>query len=261
MSSTVRIVVGGIAVVVLIAGGFLIYDAVLGETEEASGPISAAPIDLETPVQDPYPVEEIETATESPASGSSPYPIETEEATASGVVVFTIIPEQSEVRFQLGEVLQGQPKQVIGATDQVAGELALDVDDLATAQVGEIRVNARTFVTDSDRRDRAIRNQILVTDTYEFINFIPNSITGLSGSAAVSDSFTFQITGELDIKGVTNEVVFDVNAALVSEGRIEGTAATVIDRVNYNLNIPRVPSVAGVDELVTLEIDFAAEIK
>ncbi|MDX1437892.1 MAG: YceI family protein [Anaerolineales bacterium] len=264
MSSTGRIVVGVVAVVVLIVGGFLIYDAVLGETEEASGPITAAPIELETPVEDPYPIAEAEASV---AESSNPYPVETESpaeteaVAASGPVVFSIIPEQSEARFELGEILQGQPKQVIGATDQVAGELAVDVNDLASAQVGEIVVNARTLATDSDRRDRAIRNQILVTDTFEFVTFTPTAIGGLTGSAAVGDEFTFQVTGDLMIRDVSMEVVFDVSAALISEDRIAGSATAVIERADYNLVIPSVPSVAGVDEQVVIEIDFVAEVK
>lgn len=264
MSSSGRIVLGVVAVVILFVGGFLIYDAVLGETEEASGPITAAPIDLETPAEDPYPVAE---AGASAAETSSPYPVETEApaetepAAAPGPVVFSIIPEESEARFELGEILRGQPKQVIGATDQVAGELAVDVNDLASIQVGEIIVNARTLATDSDRRDRAIRNQILVTDTYEFIAFTPTGVTGISGSAAVGDEFVFQIAGDLMIKDVSTEVVFDVTATLVSGNRIAGSATTVIDRADYNLVIPSVPSVAGVDEQVIIEIDFVAEVK
>ena len=272
MSGTVKIILGVVAALVILGGGYLVYDAVLGETEAASGPISAIPIEIDTPTveattaaEDPYPAEASNPDGGSLTAGTtSPYPVETVEAQVSSTgdsSVFTILQEESEVRFILGEILRGQPKTVVGATDQVAGELAVDFSDLTTIQLGQVLVNARTLVTDSSQRDRAIRNQILSTDAYEFISFTPTGITGLSGSAAVGDTFTFQVAGDLTIRDVTNPAVFEVTATLVSEGRIEGTASTVIARGDYGLTIPSVQSVAGVDEEVTLEIDFVAAVK
>jgi polyisoprenoid-binding protein YceI len=271
MSGTVKIILGVVAAVILLGAGFALYDAVLGETEAASGPISAVPIEVGTPTvgsaagsEDPYPAETSDPALGSLSAGTaSPYPVETAESEGAveGVTVFAIQPEESEVRFILGEILRGQPKTVIGATDQVAGELAIDFSDLTTAQLGQVLVNARTLVTDSSQRDRAIRNQILSTDAYEFISFTPTGISGLSGSAAVGDTFTFQVTGDLTIRDVTHPVVFDVTASRISEDLIEGTASAVIARADYGLTIPSVQSVAGVDEEVALEIDFVAGVK
>lgn len=262
MSSTGKIVIGVIAVVVVVVGAYLVYDAFLGETEAASAPISAAPIELETaapeaeePAEAPYPADSGSNQT---AGDTSPYPAEGEALAAGGVTVFTIIPEESEASFSLGEILRGAPKTVVGVTDQVAGELAVDVSDLGTAEVGEVRINARTLVTDSDNRNRAIRNRILFTDSYEFITFTPTSVNGLSGSAAVGDTLTFEIEGDLTIRDTTLPVVFETTATLVADDRVEGTASTVVAHADFGLVIPSVQSVADVDEEVTLAIDFVA---
>lgn len=63
---------------------------------------------------------------------------------------------------------------VVGATDQAAGELAVDLSDLSKTQIGVAQVNARAFATDSGRRDRALRNFILNSQQYEHILTIPN---------------------------------------------------------------------------------------
>src|SRR5262245_49608660 len=39
---------------------------------------------------------------------------------------FQIVPEESEARFFINEVLRGDPITVVGKTDQVAGQIAVD---------------------------------------------------------------------------------------------------------------------------------------
>jgi polyisoprenoid-binding protein YceI len=124
--------------------------------------------------------------------------------------------------------------------------------------VGVIQVNARDLATDSGQRDRAIRNQILNTDSFEFITFTPNEIIGLDGSAQPGDTFTFQLAGDLTIRDITQPVVFDVTASVDSANRLTGTAAVTVQRADFNLTIPRVPSVADVSEDVRVELDFVA---
>jgi len=152
----------------------------------------------------------------------------------------------------------GQPKDVVGTTDQVAGEIEVDLGDLNSAQVGVIQVNARTLVTDDNRRNQAIRNRILNTDSFELITFTPKEITGLEGSASPGQIFEFQITGDLTIRDITKPVVFDVTVQVISENQLVGSASATIQRGDYELVIPNVPSVANVGEDVTLEILFVA---
>jgi polyisoprenoid-binding protein YceI len=263
------LIIGLLLAAALVAGGIWLYDWVLGETEQASGPISAPTLALPTATEEvaeptqASPTEAVE-ATETPISESTAPSAEGDSATeapaanspAAGVVVYQISQEESEVRFNIFEELRGAPKDVIGVSDQVAGEAAVDLADLSTAQLGVIQINARTLVTDEDRRNQAIRNRILNTDQYEFITFTPTQVSGLSGSAAPGQAFTFQVAGDLTIRDITQPVAFEVTATLESPGRITGTATTTISRADYNLLIPDVPFVANVSDEVKLEIDF-----
>jgi len=265
------LLMGAVALIAIIGGGWWAYDFLQGDTEAASGPITAIPVTVNTvaPATVAAATEALASTREPTiAEATSALPDPTTEPTAAvvsaaqssgSVVVLQISQEQSEARFTISEELNGQPKTVVGTTNQVAGELALDLSDLSTAQVGVIQVNARTFVTDSDRRDRAIRNFILETDQYEFITFTPTQVTGLSGPAQPGQPFTFQIAGDLTIRGVTQPVVFDVTVQGEATARLTGTATAVVKRGDYNLTIPSVPNVANVGEEVTLEIDFVAE--
>jgi len=148
---------------------------------------------------------------------------------------------------------------VVGATDQVAGQLAVDADDLSNTQVGVIQVNARTLATDNDFRNRAIKNRILLTDDYEFVTFAPTEVIGLPEAGAVGETYTFQVAGDLTITDVTKQVTFDVTTTPTGETRIEGTATTAFPYTDFELFIPDAPAVDTVDDEVRLELEFVAE--
>lgn len=229
----------------LVAAAALAY-SFLRPPEETSEPISSIPID---DAADPT----SEAAEPNEDSGD-----DEDSSQMGGVVLFEIVPAESVVRFTLGEVLRGQANTVVGSTDQVAGEISIDLGNPAASQVGTILVNARTFTTDSVNRDRAIKNQILDTNDYEFLTFVPTSVSGWPQEAVVGYTFELEIVGDLTIKDVTLEVTFLMTLVAVSETRLEGVGFTTIKRGDYNLTIPDVPAVASVDEEVLLEIEFVA---
>jgi len=173
-------------------------------------------------------------------------------------VTFEISQAESEVRYFLGELLRGQPKTVVGSTNQVAGQLLVNLNELASTEVGLIRINAWTLLTDNNMRNNAIRSRILFTDEYEFITFNPTEISGLPDNAAVGESITFEMSGELTIKDVTQVETFVVTAVAPTPSRLEGSATATILREDYQLVVPNVRSVANVEEEVVLEIDFVA---
>lgn len=177
----------------------------------------------------------------------------------AGAFVAQIVPHESEARFLIDEVLNNEPITVVGATNQVAGELAVDPQEPSKTRVGIIQINARTLTTDNDFRNRAIKNRILFTDEYEFITFEPTEITGLPQSGTVGQTYTFQMTGNLTIRDVTQPVTFEVTATPTTDTRLEGTAQATIRYADFNITIPQVPQVASVSDDVRLEIDFVAQ--
>jgi polyisoprenoid-binding protein YceI len=252
-----------LAAMVLIAGGVWLYDWVLGEPLEASEPISAVPVVVNTQAPTETSAAPQATATVAvveEAATVEPTPTEAEAAPDSalpeGTVILAIVPEESQARFNIYELLNGQDKDVIGTTNQVAGEVAINPDDLSTVQFGTIQVNARTLRTDESRRDNAIRNRILNTDQYEFVTFTPTAVSGLSGAGEVGTAYTFQITGDLTIKDVTQTVTFDMTLQAETGSRLSGLATAVIRRSDFNINVPSVPFVANVGDEVTLELEF-----
>jgi polyisoprenoid-binding protein YceI len=181
---------------------------------------------------------------------------------ASGGTVFVIMPEQSEARFVANEILNGAPKTVVGATSVVAGEIVADFADTSAAQVMVVSVDASTLVTDNNFRNRAIRDVILQTGdpANQFVEFVSTSLSGLPASVNPGETYTFQMTGNLTVKGAPNEVTFDASVTPVSETRLEGTASTRLRYEDLGVSILRLPDqVASVEDEVQLEIDFVAE--
>lgn len=280
MSKLMKILAAAALAVVVILG--VVAYSVLRTPAEASAPLTAIPLALgatasasEGPPAQTTPTTDAPATTDTTAATTAatdtaaadaitPTGEAASTATAAastgapGLVVAQIVPAESEARFIIDEVLNGAPKTVVGTTKDVAGEIAVDPSDPTKSRVGVIQVNARTLTTDSNFRNRAIKNQILQTDQYEFITFTPARITGLPAQAATGQSYSFQIVGNLTIRDVTKEVTFDVTATPKSATRLEGTAKTTIRYADYGITIPQVRQVASVAEQVRLEIDFVA---
>lgn len=255
--------------VLLLSGLSLTACGLLQEPEAASGPIEAIPLatepaDMAAPTDAPA---EPAVAVEPTAAEATAEPVATDEPAApteapaepaGAAAVYTIDQAGSQVRFQLDEDLRGQRVTVVGVTDQVAGQMSVNLADLSQTQVGVIQINARTLLTDNNFRNRAIQNEILDTGAFEFITFTPTGVEGLPASAAVGDTVSFTINGDLTIRDVTLPASFAVEAMVASETQITGTATAVVNRADYGLQIPSVPNVANVEEEVELYIDFTA---
>jgi polyisoprenoid-binding protein YceI len=248
--------------VFLVAAVVLATAYVLRPTPEASAPIEA--VTVETQDSTPETVLEGEESSEGEPTDvldaeEMPTEVQSEkDESAEDRMVFTIVQDGTEARFTLDEVLRGAPKTVVGTTNQVAGEIVIDFANPENSQVGTILVNARTLVTDSDFRNRAINNEILDTRDHEFITFSPTSISEFPKNPQMGQTLAFQITGDLTIRDITQVVTFEATVTAESRSQLNGSASAVIAREAYELTIPEVPSVANVDEEVLLEIDFVA---
>lgn len=174
--------------------------------------------------------------------------------------LFRIAPGESEVRFVIDETLLGNPKSVVGATDEVTGDLLVDFENPENSIVGIIRVNVRTLETDNEFRTRALRGQILQADRaeFEFAEFTPTALIGLSDHLTTGEPLTFQIVGDLTVHGVTREVTFDALVTPVSQTHLEGTAQATVLYQDFGMSIPEAPGVANVSDELRLEIDFEA---
>ncbi|MCC6456770.1 MAG: YceI family protein [Caldilineaceae bacterium] len=223
-----------------------------------------APAAPAQPAVEEAPVAAVE-ATEAPAAEvaeeaeASEAPAQ-EAAAASGTTTFVIDPAQSEVRFTLTELLMGTPTTVIGRGNGVEGSVTVDFGDYSQSSISPIVIDASTLATDNNMRNGQIRRAILQTNQPEFqyITFTPSAVEGLPGNVAVGESFDLLVTGDLTIRTITQPMSFEVTVTPLSETELRGSARATLLRADFDLQIPRVPSVADVSEEVMLEFDFVA---
>jgi len=178
----------------------------------------------------------------------------------SSQTLYRISQDDSQVTYTIQEVLNGADKTVVGGTSQVAGDILVDMSNPSKSELGEIRVNARTFATDDSRRDNSVARFVLQSesDANQYIVFQPTTISALPDSVKIGDAVTLKVTGNLTIAGVTKEVTFDVTTTIKSAEQITGTAQLIVQRADFNLTIPNVPFVANVGNSVTLNLNFVA---
>lgn len=174
--------------------------------------------------------------------------------------LFRIDSEESEAQFSVFETFPLGT--AIGRTNQVAGDIIVDISNPSNSQIGTIRINVRTLRTDDPDRDRSIRCCVLLSaqDIYEFADFVPTTITGLPNRVQVGESVSFQVTGDLTLRGVTKPVTFTVSLTLTSLSEIRGVADTKVNRSDFGIlnNSENGFDYHGVEESVSLSFDFVA---
>ncbi|HEY1013589.1 MAG TPA: YceI family protein [Herpetosiphonaceae bacterium] len=261
---TVKRLLGVIGALVLVGVAVLAY-SFFKPTKEASQPIEAIPLASSAPAATATVAPTAASGAAQPTAAPTSAPADVTQPpageTAGTTQIVEIKQDESEARFLIDEVLEGAPKTVIGTTNQVAGQIEINAANPAATRVGTIQVNARTLTTDSEFRNRAIKNRILRTDDFEYVTFTPTSLSGLPPAGEVGKPYTFQISGDLTIVETTKPVVFEVTVTATSATRIEGTASVVIRYADFGLEIPSSPAVASVEDDVKLELEFVAEPK
>jgi polyisoprenoid-binding protein YceI len=172
--------------------------------------------------------------------------------------VFRIVSVASPAVYHITAVCSGVEKRVVGTTHAITGDIYVDAADLAQTEIGEIRIDARTFDSGDERRDNVVARDVLRAEDHEYIIFVPTQLAGLPDSAAVGEILQFQVSGDLTIAGTRQPVTFAVSAVLENAERLVGQAEATLFRQDFNLTLPDMSWVASVDDAVLLRLDFVA---
>ena len=160
-------------------------------------------------------------------------------------------------RYRVRERLVGHdlPNDAIGETKALSGAIEFDAKGNVIQQSSKFVVDARTFVSDKDRRDGFVRGRLLDADQYPNIVLVPTSIRGVSLPLPSSGTTPIEMTGNLTVRGVTRPTVWN-GSAKFQDGRVTGSAATAFTFSDIQMEQPRVPVLLSVADTIRLEIDF-----
>lgn len=168
---------------------------------------------------------------------------------------YAIDPAHTEVNFRVRHLGLSN---VRGSFAGIVGEISLGSGALESLQT-TATIDVNTINTKNEDRDNHLRS----ADFFDAENH--SQMTFSSKSVSVKSGNAFALTGDLTIKGVTKEVVFDselIGMATDPWGneKIAFSAETVINRKDFGLVWNQVLETGGllVGEEVTLVLDVQA---
>ncbi|GAB4560103.1 MAG: hypothetical protein Kow0047_06470 [Anaerolineae bacterium] len=182
-------------------------------------------------------------------------------AAESRKVRFTIVPEETTASYTIDEVFLNQNNRLntaVGTTHEVEGYIVLNYDDPTASEFGQFVVDISTLTSDSDRRDRAIRERWLESAKYPLATFVVKEVKNFPADAQEGQEIAFQLVGDMTVKETTREVTWDVTAMLQGD-RLTGKATTFILLEDFNVPPPSIGGILRVTDGMTLTLDFVMQ--
>ncbi len=211
-----RSILALIAVLAVVAGGYLAYDNVLRGD-------SVAPLALPTtsPEATAATTSTPSTPASSDAAGTEP---STTTPTADGEVAGTwTVTTGSEAGYRVRERLANLDAEsdAVGRTGDVTGSITV-VETAGGAQLtaGEIAIDTTTITSDEDRRDNRLRSEGLQTDQFPTATFTLTQPVDVPAAALAGTATDVTLVGDLTLHGVTRSVEIPAQAAL-TDGQIQ----------------------------------------
>lgn len=227
-------------------------------------PPTPAPAPTAAPTAAPTPAPAATTPPAAPTAEPTEEPQDSTQEVEHGIVAYAasfVLGEGTVARYRVEEELARQGFFIaVGETTEVEGRIVFDDEGAVVADKSAIVMQAGTLRTDSDRRDRYVRERTLQTGQYPEIVFRPTSVDGLpSPLSEASGTVEFTISGDLTVKDQTRPVSWDVTAEFGDI--ITGIAAVDITFEQFAMDKPSVAVVLSVEDTIRLEIAFVGSLE
>lgn len=223
---------------------------------------TATPIPVEEPAATPIPVEE-------PSAASTPTETSIGSQEVSGLHAYIIVPEESKASYMVDEEffegalaklgIQAGLADVIGSTQEVEGELQLNLDDLSSPLgTNHFTVNLASLATDQSRRDNWTRENGPQFNQFPIAEFTATAIEDAPATYEEGDEVQFKLVGDLTIRTITQPVTFDVTATLEGD-TITGVAAAQLLMTDFGIDPPNFANTLSVENEFEVKVEFTAK--
>lgn len=184
---------------------------------------------------------------------------EAEQLTAQpGETVYRIDPTESSLTYEVQEEFAGRDTSTAtGVTNGIAGDIALNADDLASSRIGEIVANVEQFHSDNNLRDARLRQDFLESNRYPLITVSDVEIEGLEGELVEGEPHDFTLTAAVKVKDETVKTTFDATASL-TDGALTATATTTAKLSRFGAGPIRIAGLVSTSDDVTLTLELTA---
>lgn len=150
------------------------------------------------------------------------------------------------------------PNTAHGKTDSVQGGFLVSKSEPATISAMKVTVDLSKLQSDEDRRDNAIRDRWLESNTYPNAVFVTTGPTQLPADASSGKEVTFEISGNMTIHNTTHPETFKVTGKLTGD-TVTGKATSLVYMKNYGFDAPSIAGLLTVKDGVTVTLDFTAQ--
>ena len=202
---------------------------------------------------------EADRPAEQPVRTEAPVTTETgtADALSNAAVRLEVLPTGNEVRYRVREQLVGLdlPNDAIGRTNAVTGGISLDEAGKVIAAESEFVIEVGGLTSDKERRDGFIRRRTLAADSNPTVVLRPTELRGITLPLPAAGTKTFDLVGNLTIRGVTRPTIWRVDATFAGD-TVSGTTATAFTFADFQLEQPKVRVVLSVADTIRLEYDF-----
>ncbi len=144
--------------------------------------------------------------------------------------------------------------EAVGRTSDLTGGLTLSGAAITAVVVD---VDMTTLMSDSARRDGALRTRGLETATFATAAFTITEAIDLGAPPAVGDTITATATGDLTLHGVTRSVAFPIEGLLVDPQTIVVVGSLDIALADFDIEPPTGFSVLSIEDVGTIELQLA----
>jgi polyisoprenoid-binding protein YceI len=159
--------------------------------------------------------------------------------------------------YRVRELFAGRPakNEAVGRTDAVTGSVTIArVGTGLVARAVTVTVDLTGLTSNERRRDDALKDRGLETDTFPTATFVSSGDVALPADAATGAVVSVTVNGKLTLHGVTRELGVPVQARMAN-GAIEVVGQAPIVMADFGIDPP---STAGV---VTVDGDGVFEFK
>jgi polyisoprenoid-binding protein YceI len=173
---------------------------------------------------------------------------------------FQIVPGESQVTYEVNITLLNENNRIeisIGSTNDVTGEILVDRENPQNSIVRFVNIETARLDSGDEVMDDAIRDQYLEAVDFPFVTFLPQEIHGLPSTYEEGQPLSFEISGDLTIRQVTNPVTFDVTAQL-QDNSLSGEAVATILLSEFGIGPVGVEGLLTSADEVKLKIEFVA---
>lgn len=176
----------------------------------------------------------------------------------TGETVYRIDPTQSSLTYEIDEKLGGaKTSTATGLTNGIAGDIAVNSDDLSKSRLGQIVVNIEQFHSDNNLRDARLRQDFLSSNRYPLATFDITEIDGLAGPLTEGQTYEFTMSGNVVVKDIGAPAIFEATAS-VEDGKLTATASTTAKLSRFDAGPISIAGLVTTSDDVKLTLELTA---